>query len=949
MQTERLATVLHGREEAMPARPTPPAPTTYRTNGRPPARIRIPGLLDVVLVDDPAQIAALNAEPAVTREIDRSSGFLGRIVAARLRTFTVDGQLLPVFRARTDVARLRAQAALGARLDREAADTAPRAAAIQALARYVIGAGDETDVGVAVQELVGRLFVPDYRATSETYAAATLVAASPRANPVQAWWWRASGALDRARTLLWDRTGGDPGAIHATTIAFHNIVESLGHMRALAATDGPRGLAADAVAQCLVAPATLLRICTRETAVPFLDRPLAPGTLIVFRLERAHASTGDDALALLRGEWSQCPAHRFVPELLSEVWTTAAGIWPLSTTTAPEAGLTAKPEEKSLLARMFWRAYDGAFSQLNRVVPWHRLPTWLAVLNLLALRNVLRDQNLYDTEAPSDGTSEEAPPPSAVCTRGLDGRFNDLAHPRMGAAGARFGRNFPRDLTYPNVATLQHPNPRTVSQCLLRRDTFVPATTLNLLAAAWIQFQVHDWFMHDVSETEFVEIPLEPSDPWFQNPMHIRRTQPDRNPRDPAGAPPAYANSQTHWWDASQLYGSDSTLQRRLRTQQDGKLRVLPSGLLPYDPATGIEITGFNENWWVGLSLLHTLFTLEHNAICDRLKEAYPGWDDDRLFETARLVNAALLAKIHTVEWTPAILGHPALQIGMNANWWGLAGERLTKMLGRLSDSEALSGIPGSATDHHKAPYALTEEFAAVYRMHPLMPDELQFFSNTDGSTRETVDLLHASGKHTRALLDRIGMPDLLYSFGVTHPGAVTLHNYPRALQDLERLNGDRIDLASVEIFRDRERGIPRYNTFRRLLHMNPVRTFDELTSNPAWARELEEIYGGDIEAVDAMVGMYAETPPKGFGFSDTAFRVFILMASRRLKSDRFFTADFTPQTYTPVGIEWVQTNDMRSVLLRHHPELASSLHLIRNAFAPWHPIATPFPSGTQA
>ena len=34
--------------------------------------------------------------------------------------------------------------------------------------------------------------------------------------------------------------------------------------------------------------------------------------------------------------------------------------------------------------------------------------------------------------------------------------------------------------------------------------------------------------------------------------------------------------------------------------------------------------------------------------------------------------------------------------------------------------------------------------------------------------------------------------------------------------------------------------------------------------------------------------------------FSETAFRVFILMASRRLKSDRFFTVDYTPRVYTP-------------------------------------------------
>lgn len=81
------------------------------------------------------------------------------------------------------------------------------------------------------------------------------------------------------------------------------------------------------------------------------------------------------------------------------------------------------------------------------------------------------------------------------------------------------------------------------------------------------------------------------------------------------------------------------------------------------------------------------------------------------------------MAKIHTVEWTPAILAHPALQIGMNANWWGIVGEKLTKMLGRISKtSEIISGIPGSGPEHDGAPYSLTEEFASVYRMHPLMP-----------------------------------------------------------------------------------------------------------------------------------------------------------------------------------------------------------------------------------
>jgi hypothetical protein len=84
------------------------------------------------------------------------------------------------------------------------------------------------------------------------------------------------------------------------------------------------------------------------------------------------------------------------------------------------------------------------------------------------------------------------------------------------------------------------------------------------------------------------------------------------------------------------------------------------------------------------------------------------------------------------------------------------------------------------------------------------------------------------------------------------------------------------------------------------------------------------------------MVGLLAEAPPRGFAFSDTAFRVFVLLASRRIKSDRFFTSDYRPEVYTRAGIEWVETNDMKSVLIRHHPELRPVLHTVANPFAPW-------------
>jgi hypothetical protein len=104
-------------------------------------------------------------------------------------------------------------------------------------------------------------------------------------------------------------------------------------------------------------------------------------------------------------------------------------------------------------------------------------------------------------------------------------------------------------------------------------------------------------------------------------------------------------------------------------------------------------------------------------------------------------------------------------------------------------------------------------------------------------------------------------------------------------------------------------------------------------------AAELQRVYG-DVERVDLMVGLYAEPKPEGFGFSDTAFRVFILMASRRLEADRFFTDDYRPDIYTKAGIDWVESNSMRTVLLRHFPELAPSLAGVGNPFAPWKRVA---------
>lgn len=607
--------------------------------------------------------------------------------------------------------------------------------------------------------------------------------------------------------------------------------------------------------------------------------------------------------------------------------------------------MQSKLSERMLLSFSDW---------LDRRKPWHRRSRLLGGISLLGTRVRLRRWNLWDTNL-LPGTVPPADPhtPSERQrrARSSDGRFNDLGDPNMGMTGARFGRNMPFQRTIPPPDLLD-PNPRLVSDLLMARDgDFKAVPFLNLLAAAWIQFQVHDWAGHDNQRDDPMEVPVPPDDGWGEPTMLVRRTKSDPR-RQLDGGPPVYQNNTSHWWDGSQIYGSSFEKEEELRSGVDGKLRLDEHMLLPLEtkPQGAIDLTGANENWWLGLSLMHTLFVREHNQICEMLKRTptaqREGWDDERLYDQARLVNTALMAKIHTIEWTPAILPHPTTTYVLNANWWGMFGRGGSHFFRRFTRSDMLQGIPGSRHDHHTAPYAITEDFAAVYRLHGLLPDRIPLRSLNNDQELGVFGLLQLSEQHVRPVVEQVGFANAMYSFACEHPGLVTLGNFPDSLRNFTRPNGNHLDLAALDILRDRERGVPHYNDFREFLGLPRVQSFEALLGAPQdeagrqrvakYLPLLKQLYHDDIDRLDLQIGMQAEPLLPGFGFSETAFFIFILMASRRLKSDRFLTEEYNPQVYTPEGLRWIEDNTMVDVLRRNVPELAPRLQGVVNAFNPW-------------
>src|SRR5262245_47617384 len=132
------------------------------------------------------------------------------------------------------------------------------------------------------------------------------------------------------------------------------------------------------------------------------------------------------------------------------------------------------PREESMPDKLLARI--GEFLQSRR--PWYELPKLLAMPRLVEIRNQLRRENLHDTEEPAF-VRQDIPAhldPALREERTIDGSYNDLTYPPMGAAGRRFGRNFALEHTFPDTPNLLIPNPRVVSRELMTRDEFQPAT-----------------------------------------------------------------------------------------------------------------------------------------------------------------------------------------------------------------------------------------------------------------------------------------------------------------------------------------------------------------------------------------------------------------------------------------------------------------------------------------
>lgn len=288
-------------------------------------RIRVPGIIDLLISEDRSEIESLAQDPKLDRAYaDRSVPVNSRILGQVLDALQIEGNRFPTVSPKDAPGRAEAQEALWTRLSAMAPAYSAGSDDLNDLASFVRGELPADQVGLLVQQVVGRLFNPEFIATQESWNAALVLNAAPRSlNPLQLAGLASTKNVDDAKVLLAGMVAGDLAAVHAIGIAVHNLVNGVNLMRQLYNDASNRtALTPGAVSgRCVFAPDTVLRQATAPDTAG--TEQFDCGTLVALKVQNASAQTPDADMAFMRNSWSRCPAEQWVPALLEGIWRRA--------------------------------------------------------------------------------------------------------------------------------------------------------------------------------------------------------------------------------------------------------------------------------------------------------------------------------------------------------------------------------------------------------------------------------------------------------------------------------------------------------------------------------------------------------------------------------------------------------------------------------------------------
>lgn len=441
----------------------------------------------------------------------------------------------------------------------------------------------------------------------------------------------------------------------------------------------------------------------------------------------------------------------------------------------------------------------------------------------------------------------------------------------------------------------------TIASVVFDQDGDMPHPDgLSALFVDWGQFLDHDLDLTRDASGEFLQVPglVGP----FQRSVYDPETGTD-TPRMPM-------NEITPGIDASMVYGSTAARTADLRSFDGGRLRISEgangSGELmplagPGDVMAGANATPSpiflagdiraNEN--LSLTVLHTLFLREHNHWADRLAAAYPDWEDEQIFQTAREIVEYEIQSITYRDWLPKLLvgnnTNPAWSLPLGDDVDGQISVEFSTAAFRFGHTMVTSDVPvmeesGRATSG--IDLAIQD---VVFNPRPLIDG---YFDH----------LLRGQAAMTAQELDGKVIDDL--NFFLRAPDGLT-----------------GFSLAALNILRSRDHGIAPYLDVRAALLGDVVLAdidpsdFSVITSDAQVQADLAQVYDSVFD-VDLWVGGLVEDSAPGAQLGPVFAYILIEQFQRTQAADDSFLS--LPEGLDAAMMAEIEASTIGDIMLRN-------------------------------
>jgi peroxidase len=503
--------------------------------------------------------------------------------------------------------------------------------------------------------------------------------------------------------------------------------------------------------------------------------------------------------------------------------------------------------------------------------------------------------------------------------RSYDGTGNNISSRQAfeyGASDIPLYREIPANYgpSDPNnaMAGSTRPSPREISNVLSDEPvTHFNERELSSFIYVWGQFIDHDMSLTPTGTTEYISIALPADEVVFTQEIPFYRSEVRTGTGN--GNNRQQTNLTTSWLDASMVYGCDSVRARWMRTFKNGKMKTSAGNYLPWNTLSG-ELSGqidpnapdmandagktvktfvagdVRAAEHPGIAGLHTIFVREHNMICDRLvKEGFR--DDELIYQMARKEVGALIQAITYQEFLPAIGIYlsPYTSYKPNirpdiANTFATAGYRIghTMVADELFLRTDLCQVvePGELdlVDVFWTPSALL-----TYQLEPFMKG---FASHTQYETDTRIN-------------------SVLRNFLFSNPADATRFG---------------IDLASLNIQRGRDHGLPDYNTVRKFYTGKAITDFSQISSDSAQVASLQKLYG-DVNNIDLWIGILSEDHLPGTSVGFTMQQILKSQFEHLRDGDYYF---YLSDPYLPSKVRSQIRNGKFSDVLKRNTKLTN-------------------------